>query len=271
MMVLYIFFMDTVGANMSLCKCFEKMLTAAAIFFAAGLQAECCTDSKFELGGNYTWVNLKVDGQSSFEGNVGGVQGIYEYHPANGLYGAFRVAWKQGRADHGSSHRDLVDVDVQERLGYTFGSCCNDWSLSLFSGLGYRYLGHKLKVHDERSVKFHYHEFYVPVGVLSEYRFCSCWSLGLNCIWMPQIYPTVKISPLDGARWIIKNTYSNVLVELPLTFYKTDCCYSLTFKPFYERWENGRSTAKNSNGESLGLPKNTYNFYGAELNFAILF
>ena len=89
---------------------------------------------------------------------------------------------------------------------------------------------------------------------------------------MPQVYPTVKITPLKGARWILKNTVGNVLVELPLTYFLSeDKRYSLVLKPFYERWEDGRSTAKTSSGQELGLPKNSYNFWGAELNIAFSF
>jgi hypothetical protein len=41
--------------------------------------------------------------------------------------------------------------------------------------------------------------------------------------------------------------------------------------PFYEHWQDGHTTAKLSNGTPLGLPGNTYNFYGIELNFSFCF
>lgn len=254
-----------------------KILGAIGLLLVGKIYAECdlseqCNVSRLEIGGSYTRANIKVEGQPSFHGNLGGIQGIYEYKPRNCFYGALRVAWKQGETENSFTHRKLVYVDVQERLGYTYASCCNDWSLTFFTGFGYRHLGHKLKQFDESSIKFDYNEFYIPVGFLSEYFFCSCWSLGLNFTWMPQVYPTVKINPLKGARWILKNTMDNVLIELPLTYYLTeDRCYSVVFKPFYEHWADGRSTAKASNGQKLGLPKNTYNFWGAELNIAFVF
>lgn len=231
---------------------------------------EMCPVSSLQIGASYTRANIQVDGQSSFNGNLGGVQAIYEYQPCNGFYGGLRAAWKQGRTSNSSAHRNVVYVDVQERLGYTYTSCCHYWSLTPFSGLGYRYLGHKLSESGESSVKFGYNEFYVPVGFLSKYFFCSCWALGVNFTWMPQVYPTVEISPLEGARWILKNTLGNFLVELPLTWFY-DNRFSVVFKPFYERWQDGRSTAKTSSGQALDLPKNSYNFWGAELNMAFSF
>ncbi len=255
-----------------------KILGAIGLLLAGKMHAEYfidpseqCNVSYLQIGGSYTRADIKVDGQPSFNGNLGGIQGSYEYKPWNSLYCGLTAAWKQGKTENSFADRKLMYVDAQERIGYTYASYCNHWSLTLFTGLGYRYLGHKLNQNEE-SIKFEYNEFYVPVGFISEYFFCSCWSLGLNTIWMPQVYPTVEITPLKGARWTLKNTLGNVLVELPLTYFFTESkCYSLVFKPFYERWEDGRSTAKTSNGQELGLPKNTYNFWGAELNVAYSF
>lgn len=264
---------------MSLCHFFSNKTQAIAcaigLLLAGSVQGDCegnCAVSTVQFGANYTRGNFKVDGQPSFDGNLGGIQGSYEYKPWNGFYGGLRAAWKEGKTKNSFADRKLAYVDVQERIGFTFSPCCSDWAVTVFSGFGFRYLEHRLKQFDEETVKFRYKEFYVPVGILSEYLFRSCWSVGLNCIWMPQVYPTVEIVPLRGANWSLKNTLGNVLVELPLTyFFQGNRCYSLIVKPFYERWEDGRSTAKDFNGQSLGLPKNTYHFWGLEIDFAFSF
>jgi hypothetical protein len=213
-----------------------------------------------------------VGDQPHFHGNLGGVQGSYEYQAWNGLYAGARVLWRQGTTESSIADRKLTYVDAQERLGYTYFSDCQKWKFTLFSGFGYRYLWHKLSQDEQQQMRFEYNEFYVPVGILSNYYLC-CWvDIGLNCIWMPQVYPTVEIKPLRGARWILKNTVKNVLVEVPFTFYPfPNNCYALIVKPFYEHWEDGRSTAKTLGGEPLGLPKNLYNFWGFEVNLAFTF
>lgn len=241
--------------------------------YAYGETETCeeCPVSNVQIGGNYTYANIKVESQSCFHGNLGGVQGSYEYRPSNGFYGGLRASWKEGKTENSHADRFLTYVDVQERLGYSYTPCCQNWTVTLFSGFGYRYLGHQLKQNDS-SIKFRYNEFYVPVGILADYYFNSCFSLGLNCTWMPQVYPTVEIVPLKGAHWTLRNTLSNVLVELPLTFIIPQwSCFSVIFKPFYEHWQDGRSTAKTSTGNELDLPSNNYNFYGAEINFAFSF
>lgn len=253
------------------------LITAAKGFSQTDCQNDCpciqesiCPVSSIQIGGNYTYAQIKIHDHHSFHGNLGGVQGIYEYKPRNNIYGALKASWKEGKTNGHRADREIAYVDVQERLGYTFA--CRNRSLTLFSGFGYKFLGHKLKQHRHHTIKFEYNEFYIPLGFLSNYSFNACWTLGLNFTWMPQVYPTVKIVPLKGARWVIKDKINNFLVELPLTYLFSDNKrFSLILKPFYERWEDGASTARTFAGNPLGLPGNTYNFYGVELNFAFAF
>lgn len=233
-----------------------------------------CRNSSLQIGVDYTYADIKVH-DHSFHGSLGGVQGSYEYRPWSGLYADIEASWKAGRVNHGHTHRSLEYVDVQERLGYTYSPCCQDWLVSFFSGFGFRFLGHKLEHSRDHSIRFDYNEFYIPVGIVSDYIFNFCDSrlaAGFNLIWMPQIYSTVRISPLKGARWVLKNTYGNVRVELPFSYsIMNNHCYWLIIKPFYEHWEDGRSTAKTFTGNSLGLPRNCYNFWGIDFNFAYNF
>lgn len=227
--------------------------------------------SRLQVGGNYTHANIKIHDQFCFHGNLGGAQGRYEYRPWNNFYAGLSVTWKEGKTKNPFAKRNLVYADAHERLGYTYASDCKKWVASIFTGLGYRYISHELEMPGE-EIKFRYNEIYVPLGFVSDYYFNTWFAGGLNFTWMPQVYPTVKIVPLNGARWILKRSVNNLLVEVPLTFYfRKDRLFSLVLKPFYEYWQDGRSTAKNSSGIPLGLPGNCYNFWGAELNFMFSF
>lgn len=253
-----------------------KIPFVLGLLFAGICFADCEDEqsniSCLQIGGNYTYVHMQVEDQLSFHGHLGGMQGSYEYRPWDSFFGGVRVTWKQGNMESSGAERSLVYIDVQEELGYTYASRCKEWLLTFFSGYGYRHLGQRVTESGQSPVTFNYNEFYIPVGLLSDYSI-NCWcSLGLRAVWMPQVYPSVKITPLKGARWILKNTLSNVLVELPVTFYiDQNKRYSLIFKPFYEHWADGKSIAKTSTGSALDLEANFYNFWGAELNFAFSF
>lgn len=252
-------------------KCLNLFLRAS-LFIAFPQSIFGIYDQNFQIGVNYTYVTLKPHDHTTFHSSLGGMQALYEYRPLNRFYGGAKLTWRQGKPKGSTGTRSLLYFDAQERLGYTFAPENGDWALTLFSGFCFRYLGQHLTPKSGSSLRFKYNEFYVPVGMLTTYEANSWLSVGLNFMWMPQVFSSVSIVPLKGARWVTTNTLGNFYAEMPLNFAVTeDKRFLITFNPFYERWKDGPTTAKSSNGTHLGLPGNTYNFYGAELNFGYCF
>jgi hypothetical protein len=228
--------------------------------------------SRFQVGGNYAHVGLKPHGSANFEGDLGGILGLYDYRPMDNFYGGARVTWLEGNTHGSSGKRSLLYIDVQERFGYTFASRDQNMSLTLFSGLGFRHIGQHLHPKNGSSIKFRYNEFYIPVGFLTDFSANSWFTWGLNFTWMPQVFPSVQIDPLKGTNWSLTDQISNFYVEMPFDFALTKSKrFHLIISPFYEHWKDGHSTARASNGVSLSLPGNSYDFYGANINFAYCF
>jgi hypothetical protein len=239
---------------------------------ATNTPSKAALHSRLEIGGNYTYVTLKPHDHQTFTGNLGGIQALYEYRPANRFYGGVEFSWREGDTHSAVGKRSLLYFDVQERFGYTLASAQEAFRLTLFSGFAYRYLGETFKPKYRGSLSFGYNEFYFPVGFLSCYRANSVFSFGVDFTWMPQVYTTVSIVPLKGARWVITNRLDNFLVEAPFTFTLTkNNRLLLILKPSYQYWKDGHSTAKLRNGIALGLPGNTYNFYGVDLTLGYSF
>ncbi len=229
-------------------------------------------DSCLQIGGNYTHVNFKPKGNPSFRGNLGGAQGLYEFRPVDRFYGAAKLAWKEGNTHGSAGKRSMLYIDTQERVGYTFGYDNSDGRFTLYTGLGYRYNGQKLSPNGGPSLQFRYNEIYVPVGFNLDYSFNSWFCWGIDFTWMAQVYPTVLITSLKGARWSLTDKLANFYVDLPFTFSLTkNRRFLLIVKPFYERWLDGRTTAKTDEGIPLDLPGNTYNYWGVDLNFGFCF
>lgn len=236
--------------------------------FAQEGTSNCCSlerNSLLKVGAAYSYVWLKPEGEDTFRGNLYGAQGIYEYAPCQSIYQALRFSWKQGETDCDSDIRSLLDFDVHERIGYTFCPCDKTWCITAFTGFGYRFLGHTLKQRVFESLHFDYNEFYIPVGLLVSMNFANDWDVGLNTIWMPQVFPSVNIDPLGGANWVIRRKIGNFRVELPVNY--SQCReWFIELKPFFEFWQNGETTAVNDFGVHLDNPQNTYLFLGFELN-----
>lgn len=229
----------------------------------------CCIqtyDHRFQIGPNFTYAWVTPDENSTTNGPLGGAQAIYEYRPLDFFYGAIVFDWRQGSTSNSLTSRSIVDVHAQERLGYTFHFPCYWSRLSVFSGLGGRYMSEKVTT-GGTSVRFNYAHLYVPVGFLYDYEVACWWNWGLGFQWRPQVYPTVHIVPLDGTRWMLKKRLDNFYVEMPFTF-KISECFSCIVNPFFEFWHDGKTFATTTLGLPLNLPSNRYYFVGLDVNVA---
>ncbi len=227
--------------------------------------------SHIQIGGSYTYAHITPSSLPSFHGHLGGIQVLYEYKRMNFFYGGVAFLWAQGNTQGVRGNRFLFKIDAQERLGYTWGWRKKKRFFSLFSGIGYRHYGHRLQSSGS-TVRFNYNELYIPVGFLFQGRVNSITDLGLNFQWMPQVYPTLTINPLKGARWILNSKMTNFRGELPITLYLSRKHHvTLAINPFFEYWRDGQTNARTQLGTNLRVPGNTYLFPGIDINFGYAF
>jgi len=238
--------------------------------FADDMVCECEPNSIVYFGGSYTRSHIDPDGLSDFDGHMGGVQGMYQYRPLCSLYAAIGGFWRAGKNTGKTGTRELMDAGVHERIGYTFAMCDCQFLLSPYTGFGYRHLSHHVKPKNGSKIKLRYNEFFIPVGLQSVYNSCGWLSIGLDAVWMPQVFPTVTFDVTDGARWVIESTFKNFNVALPL-YFDCFCDFNVVLKPFFEFWQDGKTIAKTQFNDPLGLPKNSYTFWGVELNLQYAF
>ncbi len=227
-------------------------------------------DSTLRISPTYTHVWIKQAALEEFQGNLGGLEGAYQYRPVNFFYGGAKLAWRQGNTHSSSMDRYLVDIDAEEQLGYTVGFE-NGYldRCTFYTGFGFRYLDNNLHLSSD-ELKMKYYEYYVPVGFLLDRSFNGWFTIGLNFAWMPQVDATVDTNPIGGARWVTDRKIANFSVEVPLKF-ELIKQFSMTIRPFYEFWQNGATTANTVDGIALGLEKNTYNFVGVALDLSYQF
>lgn len=228
----------------------------------------CCPPYYYEnhrirVGGNYTYAQIRPQGNSSTSGNLYGAQASYEYWPENSVYAGAFFNWRQGNTTGGGSKRYLRDFDTQARVGYSLPFAHNISKLAIYTGFAGRYMPEEVSS-GSVTVDFDYVQFYVPLGFTLEYEVCSWLYWGLNFQWKPQIMPTVDISPLDGARWILTRTVNNISIDMPISYIWDS--FWITLDPFFELWHDGKTTAKTLTNLSLGLPGNRYYFAGVNVN-----
>lgn len=224
-------------------------------------------------GIEYTRMYLKPNRNHSFDGNMGGLQTSFQFIPLNSFYAAVGAFCKYGSVHSEDGKRHLLIADAYQRFGYTVSLVCNRLLLTPFIGFAYRHLSHHLHYSGASSAKLRYNEFYIPLGLLLKYKIVPCFSIGFDAIWMPQVYPTLTASVEDGARWAIKNSYKSFIVSASCFYYpKKFKNLSVYFKPSYELWQDGETTASTTTAHiPLGIPKNTYISWIAELGLRYSF
>ncbi len=249
-----------------------KKLTSilAGALLSMGLYAG--SDSITNFGASYTRSSIKPNGFPDLNGNMGGVQGSYQYRPLNKVFVAVSGFWRYGENTGSAGKRDLFDVGIDEKAGYTFAINNHKTLLTPYAGFGYRHLYHHVKPNSGKKIKLYYNEFFLPIGFQSTYEVHPKFSMGFNFAWMPQVFSTVTFNVAAGCRWALINTYKNFKTSLPLLFHiETTKYLSIGLTPFFELWQDGTSTAKTQFQDHLGLPKNTYIFGGLELNIQYAF
>jgi len=229
----------------------------------------CAPGNHIQAGVNYTWLNITPEGLNSTTGSLGGLQAMYEYRLPETIYAGVAFSWRQGNTTGAQgSERSFCYIDLQERIGYSFEPICSRWNCSLFTGFGYRHHGEDVsEFTGASSVTFDYNQLYIPVGLIFDGKINRILTMGINFEWMPQVYPTVKISPLDGARWILDTELGNIRLGIPLTitpWEKKD--WFFVVEPFFEYWQDGATTAVTPAGLALAIPKNNYYFAGFNVN-----
>ncbi len=222
-----------------------------------------------KIGGSYNYIWLTPTGFPNFTGNLGGAQFSYEYNKKDFFYGAALFTYRQGPTTQLTKNRNILDFNVLERFGYTYGGTNfgRDWEGTLFSGLGFRYLQQNLEQPLLSTLIFEYKEFYVPVGFLMSTQVADFLAVGLDFTWMPQVYPALQINPYGGANWILTYRIDNFLIELPFTFtHDSYANFILEIKPTFEYWNDGQTTASTVGGGALFVPSNRYMFLGVQVN-----
>lgn len=226
--------------------------------------------SEIQIGGTYSYCWLNPKSYPDTKGNLGGIQAIYNYRPADSIYAGLAFTWREGNTSGNGIRHSLLEFDVQERLGFSIFRSENMTRFSLFSGVGYRYYSEK-RTRKHNKVTYNYNDIYIPVGFLLDSDVNSSLSLGLNFQWMPQVFPTVTIVPLKGASWTLEKQINNFLVEFPINVLFQSCNLSLHLVPFFELWNDGHTTAKTTTGLSLNVPRIQYLFVGINVNLGMDF
>ena len=93
------------------------LMNAGALFSLEKSETLKPQNSYLSIGGNYTRVNFKPNGEACFNGNLGGLQAAYGWRPSNSFFGGLEFQWRQGSMHGSDGKRDLIDIHTAEKMG----------------------------------------------------------------------------------------------------------------------------------------------------------
>ncbi|CUI16719.1 hypothetical protein PNK_1102 [Candidatus Protochlamydia naegleriophila] len=258
-------------------KTFSFSIFFCLISFFPSLYADCCSNGANQLfiGPEVYYVKRTKKAGAEQDGYLYGVRLGYERIKRYKLYVGLDFLYAngdlKGKVEDQRIKSSLTDINVEERIGYTFAAKCG-WRPSFTPFIGVGRFWEKNEYKHPTPIRFHFHNrfLYIPVGFLSQIYVSSCFSVGLNF--------KARII-LDGKNCVsndpqfgkIHQCYDEKIqyrVELPLSYYSCWCNHEMAISlvPFYEYRHYGQRV-----NFPFDFIETKFNLYGATLKAIYLF
>lgn len=195
---------------------------SSQLIFAA--DKDPVTSSGVYFGGRGSRIEWK-DGSKKFFGYLIGPSAGIDYRKPHHIYGGYRFYWMYGNTSSGSCSRFMSDLDMQGRLGYTYGTTL---LFTPYTGLGVNAVERKKKNSGGPCHHVSYTSVYVPIGAVLSYHPSSELSIGVDYQYMPQIDSSYKIAGFKNINFDLhkKGQHS---IEFPIQF-----CYPQPRFPYVQ-------------------------------------
>jgi len=218
------------------------------LFWMIGLQELCAssdypvTSSGIYFGGRASRIGWESEKQKSFGYLIGPSVGI-DYRRPNHIYGGYRFYWMYGNTGGGSCHRKMNDMDMQVRVGYTFGSTL---LFTPYTGLGVTAVTRKNSNTKAPCSRFSYTDVYVPVGVLLSYHPSSKFSIGIDYQYMPEVDSYYKTKGFHNIAFELHKK-GQQSIEIPIQFCYPESRFEFLQQriiPFFRTYYYGDATMR---------------------------
>lgn len=163
-----------------------------------------------------------------------------DYRKPSHVYGGYRFYWMYGHTNVGDCKRYMTDMDMQVRLGYTYGKT---FLFTPYAGIGVNAIARKKQHVQIPCHRISYTSVYVPVGALITYHFSSKLSVGIDYQYMTQIDSYSKLSGFKNISFEVKNKQMQNL-EIPIQFcYPKPRFHNVQYRiiPFFRTYAYGTS------------------------------
>jgi hypothetical protein len=165
------------------------------------------------FGARASRIEWKAGTRKFFGYFLGPSAGI-DYRKPHHIYGGYRFFWLYGNTKAGNCQRRMDDMDMQGRVGYTYGKTL---LMTPYTGLGVNAITRKKQHTQAVCHKLSYTGVYVPIGIFFSYHTPSRVSFGIDYQYMMQVDSYYKMSGFKHISFELKERGSQSL-EFPIQF-----------------------------------------------------
>lgn len=197
------------------------------------------TSSGVYFGGRGSRMEWNSGSKKFFGYEIGPSAGI-DYRKPNHIYGGYRFYWMYGNSNAGSCHRSMSNMDMQARVGYTFGV---NVLLTPYTGVGVTAVQRKNKNTTGPCHHVSYTAVYVPVGAVLSVHPSASFSVALDYQYTSQIDSYYKAAGFHNINFSLQKKGQHS-VELPFQFcYPTPRFHNVQYRiiPFYRTYYYGNA------------------------------
>lgn len=256
----------------SLLSCF---LTSNAYGFFCRCVPPDYTDFRVFVAPQIARLKFQVNNFAVYRGVFEGGSAGFEYKPFCYFYCGVFTEWMMGDCDSEMRmSRYMHDFDSQIRIGYNF-PMWNFYKLTFtpFFGLGYiQMIQHIRPDLVLNSEKFKYYNYYLPFGILVDFRITHHFGFGFVVEKKPAINQKLKTPYIQGAKFELNRELGGYLLEVPFNLYfGSKAKAEISLIPYLKREVDGALKASLPDGATITLPKQDYKFWGLRLAIGATF
>ncbi len=212
-------------------------------------------------------------GSEKLNGPLGGLEAGYEYKKLDGLYTSMRGSFALGRIERNTLSRFVHEWIGEARFGYNYVAMQGVKLIATF----YTGYGFQNQIYSQSSgngfspIKLSYLKYYLPVGLLLDYKVADFFHFLFDFAWLPDMDPTVKIGGISASRQELKHK-STFRVLIPLRFFLGDTNQGeISLIPFWKRQIDGRTRQSFIGATSISIPEQVLMYWGGQIAFGYHF
>lgn len=220
-------------------------------------------------------LKFGIDGFATFRGVFTGGSAAFEYKPFCDFYCGVFAEWMMGACNSEMEmSRYMHDLNGEIRIGYNF-PMWNYYKLTFtpFFGLGYiQMIQHFRPDLVLPSEKFKYYNYYLPFGILVDFRVTRHFGFGFVVEKRPTINQKLHTPYIQGVKFDLERQIGAYLLEVPFKLYfGSKSKAEINLIPYLKREVDGALKASLPDGATLVLPKEDYKFWGLRLTLGATF